>query len=377
MRNIFLIITTTLLLLSCGNNNQEKEVETVEQLPENNLILTDKQYQNAGIEIGKMTIQTISPVLKLNGKIDVLPQGMISVSVPLGGYLKTTKLIPGMHVSKGQVIAVIEDVQYIQLQQDYLTAKSNLALAESEFNRQKELNQSKATSDKIFEQARANHQFQQVLVNSLEEKLRLIGLNPNSVSFQNISKSISIFSPITGYVSAVNVNVGKYVNPSDVLFELIDPENILLALTVFEKDINKLAVGQKVFAYTNANPEKRHLLEIGLIGQNISGQNSAEVHCHFIEFDKTLLPGMFMNAEIELTTNQASALPEDAIVRFENKQYVFVEKGDKHFEKTEVEIGNSENGYTEILNADQLKNENFVVKGAYVLLMTLKNESEE
>ena len=173
------------------------------------------------------------------------------------------------------------------------------------------------------------------------------------------------------------MNVGKYVNPSDILFELINPANIHLALTVFEKDVNKLAIGQKVFAYTNSNPEKKHLLEIVLINQNISGQNSAEIHCRFKEPDRTLLPGMFMNADIELSTNQTNALPSDAIVRFENKQYVFIEKGDRHFEKTEVQTGDSENGYTEILNSDALKNKNFVIKGAYVLLMALKNESEE
>lgn len=377
MKNIVLIINIALVLLSCGGKNEEKKVETVKQLPENNLILTDEQYKNAGIEIGKLTTQIISPVLKLNGKIEVPPQGMVTVSIPMGGYLKSTRLIPGMQVNRGQVIAVIEDIQYIQLQQDYLTSKANLTLAQSEYNRQRELNQSKATSDKLFEQARANYQTQQVLKRSFEEKLKLIGLNPNNISTRNITKSISVFSPISGYVSAVHVNVGKYVNPSDVLFELINPANIHLALTVFEKDVNKLAIGQKVFAYTNANPEKKHLLEIALINQNISGQNSAEVHCRFKEPNRTLLPGMFMNADIELSTNQASALPSDAIVRFENKHYVFVEKGDRHFEKTEVQIGDSENGYTEILNSDALKNKNFVIKGAYVLLMALKNESEE
>lgn len=377
MKNIVLIINIALLLLSCGGKNEEKKVETVKQLPENNLILTNEQYKNAGIEIGKLTTQMISPVLKLNGKIEVPPQGMVTVSVPMGGYLKSTRLIPGMQVNRGQVIAVIEDIQYIQLQQDYLTSKANLTLAQSEYNRQRELNQSKATSDKLFEQARANYQTQQVLKRSFEEKLKLIGLNPNNVSTRNITKSISVLSPISGYVSAVHVNVGKYVNPSDVLFELINPANIHLALTVFEKDLNKLTIGQKVFAYTNANPEKKHLLEIVLINQNISGQNSAEVHCRFKEPDRTLLPGMFMNADIELSTDQVSALPSDAIVRFENKHYVFVEKSDRHFEKTEVQIGDSENGYTEILNSEALKNKNFVIKGAYVLLMALKNESEE
>src|SRR5690606_30015575 len=91
MKNIVLIINIALVLLSCGGKNEEKKVETVKQLPENNLILTDEQYKNAGIEIGKLTTQIISPVLKLNGKIEVPPQGMVTVSIPMGGYLKSTR----------------------------------------------------------------------------------------------------------------------------------------------------------------------------------------------------------------------------------------------------------------------------------------------
>ena len=282
-----------------------------------------------------------------------------------------------MHIRKGDPLAVMEDIQYIQLQQDYLTAKAQLSLTESEYNRQKELNQSKATSDKVFEQVRTNYQTQLVLLKSLEEKLKLIGLNPQRISAGTISKSINIYSPISGFVSAVNVNIGKYVTPSDILFELVNPNDIHLNLTVFEKDINKLAVGQKLLAYSNSHPQTKYPLEVILISKNISGQNAAEVHCQFEQYDNGLLPGMFMNAEIEVSTHNANVLPEEAIVRFENKHYVFVEKGKQTFEMKEVQTGNAENNLVEIINAEQFDNENIVVKNAYTLLMALKNESEE
>lgn len=377
MKNIILIINIALLLTSCGNDNKQSDAENERPTQENTLSLTDEQYKNAAIETGKIFTSNISSVLRLNGKIDVPPQSLVSVSVPLGGYLKSTKLLPGMHIRKGDPLAVMEDIQYIQLQQDYLTAKAQLSLTESEYNRQKELNQSKATSDKVFEQARTNYQTQLVLLESLEEKLKLIGLNPQRISAGTISKSINIYSPISGFVSAVNVNIGKYVTPSDILFELVNPNDIHLNLTVFEKDINKLAVGQKLLAYSNSHPQTKYPLEVILISKNISGQNAAEVHCQFEQYDKNLLPGMFMNAEIEVSTHNANVLPEEAIVRFENKHYVFVEKGKQTFEMKEVQTGNAENDLVEIINAEQFDNENIVVKNAYTLLMALKNESEE
>lgn len=365
-----------IMITACNEKTTSEEQLNVDT-PENIAILTDVQYENAGIKLGKLEQKNISSVIQLNGKIDVPPQSLVSVSVPLGGYLKSTKLLPGMHIGKGEVIAVMEDPQYIQLQQDYLTAKAQFAYNESEYFRQKELNEGKAVSDKVYEQAKATYQTQHILIKSLEEKLKLIGLNPNRVSAGNITKSINIYSPINGFVSAVNVNIGKYVLPSDVLFELVNPNDIHLALTVFDKDVNKLAIGQKVFAYTNTHPEKKYEAEILLISKNLSNDNATQVHCHFKQYDKTLLPGMFMNAEVELSGSLLAALPENAVVRFENKNYVFIDKGNKQFEMQEVQIGETENGFTEIKDAEKFQNKNIVTEGAYNLLMMLKNTGED
>lgn len=376
MNRLILIICTALLLSSCKGKKEEVQKEEVTAKTENNRVtLTDAQYKNAGIEVGSVGNQNISSKLKVNGKIDVPPQNKISVSVPLGGYLKYTRLLPGMQVSKGQVIAVIEDPQYIQIQQDYLVAKAQYAYNNSEYNRQKQLNVSKATSDKVYEQTKSNYQTQNVLVKSLEQKLRLIGINPSTLTPNNISKTINIYSPINGFVSVVNVNIGKYVNPTEVLFELVNPTDIHLALNIYEKDIDQLSVGQKVITYTNTAPDKKYSASIILISKNISADNTIEVHCHFDHYDKELIPGMYMNADIEAHTSNGSVLPNDAVVRFENKNYIFEMKGKNIFEMKEVKVGNSENGFTEILQND-LANKKLVTKGAYNLLMSLKNVEE-
>jgi cobalt-zinc-cadmium efflux system membrane fusion protein len=189
---------------------------------------------------------------------------------------------------------------------------------------------------------------------------------------------VNILSPIDGFVSKVNVNIGKYVNPADILFELINPDDIHLNLKVFEKDINGLFIGQKVIAYTNSQPDKKHECEIILISKDIAtDEHSTEVHCHFSKYDKTLLPGMYMNAVVELKRHAVPTLPEDAIVTFEGKEYVFVKVNERQFEMTVVKTGNSENGFTEIVNPEVVKDKKIAVKGAYTLLMQLKNKSEE
>jgi membrane fusion protein, heavy metal efflux system len=362
IKYIKLIISLT-ILSACNDKQAKSETEVSQPLNENIVELTDAQLKNVKIQTGKIDNRSISSLLKVNGIIDVPPQNMVSISVPLGGYLKSTQLLEGMYIRKGQTIAVMEDQQYISLQQDYLTAKVKIDFVEEEYKRQEELNKSKAVSDKVFQQAKSDFFTQRILLKSLAEKLRLIGINPDKLNENSLSRSINISSPIDGFVSKVNVNIGKYANPSDILFELVNPTDIHLALNIFEKDINSLYIGQRLVAFTNRNPEKKYLCKIILIGKNLNEERSVEVHCHFEQYDKTLIPGMYLNA----------------IASFEGKQYVFEVGDNKQYKKMEVAVQNNQSGFTQITfpdNKDRSKSL-FVIKGAYSLLMKMKNTEEE
>ena len=365
------------LLNSCSSKHTGENKNQAENEHSTIVTLSDAQLKNASVTLGKLVVKNISSVLKVSGTIDVPPQNMVSISVPLGGFLKYTKLLSGMHVKKGEVIATMEDQQYIQLQQDYLTTTSNLKFAEAEYQRQKELNISKASSNKALEQAEAAFLSLKINSRSLAEKLKLIGINPEKLNDNTISRSIDIHSPIDGYVSAVKVNIGKYVNPADVLFELVNPADIHLGLTVYEKDLDKIFIGQKLLGYTNHKPEVKYPCEIILIGKDLSDEGSVEVHCHFEKYDKTLIPGMFMNADLEINSNDANVLPDEALVRFENIHYAFVARNKNTFQMVEVTPGNSERGFTEVKTDETFMKSDFVVKGAYTLLMQLKNKEEE
>ncbi|HUH19405.1 efflux RND transporter periplasmic adaptor subunit [Albibacterium sp.] len=375
MKNI-VIIFAFLTLLSCG----AKENTTAETAPsdtENILQLSDEQLQSFTLSSVGLQEKNITKTLKLNGKIDVPPQNLASVSSALGGYVKSTKLLPGMHFRKGEVIAVMEDNQFIQLQQDYLTAKVQLANSEAEYLRQSSLNQSKASSDKVYLQAKADYQTLLISQRSLEQKLKLIHINPEQVSVSNIRQTANIYAPFDGFVSQVFVNVGKYVSPSDVLFELVNPNDLHLNLKVFEKDWDKIKIGQPLLAYTNSNPGKKYNGEIILIGKSISADRAVEVHAHFKESDGKLIPGMYMNADVEIPESSTWALPEESIVSFEGKQYVFEILDRNRFRMISVQTGNTGNRWIEIINDNQLNNKNIAQKGAYTLLMALKNKAEE
>ena len=285
--------------------------------------------------------------------------------------------MPGNYVQKGQTLAMLENPELVQLQQDYLLAKSNLKYANQDYSRQKDLNENKASSDKVTQKAYNEAQNQNIMMKSTAQKLSSVGINPNTLNANNIRRSFAVSSPISGYISSVNVNIGQYVSPMEKMFEIVNTSDIHLAMKVFEKDLSKISVCQNFFSFINQNPKKKYEARIFLLGKDFSADRSVLVHCHFVDQDATLIPGTFMNAEIEADSEIGFVIPDDAIVTWEEKQYIFEETKPKTFKMFPVEIGNSENGFTELLNfKEENKTKKFVTKGAYQLLMALKNEEE-
>lgn len=373
----YMVYVLAVLCISCHRNTENAASTPPGPKDENLVSLTDAQLRNVHLEIVTLADEPITNILKVNGKIDVPPQNFVSVSIPLGGYLKSTKLLPGMKVSKGDVIAVVENPQFVQLQQDYLSAQSKLHFAQLDFRRQKELNQNQASSDKVMQQAQAEMNSQQIIMNAIAKQLELIHIQPSTVSAENIRKSAPVYSTIDGYVSKVNVNIGKYVNPSDILFELINPTDIHLNLKVYEKDLEQLRPGQLLLAYSNANPSKKYNGKIHLIGKDVDPSGMTDVHCHLDKYDQNMIPGVYMNAEIQTTATLGHALPEESIVDFEGKNYVFISEGNSSYRLAEIAVEEPQKGLVKVLNYRDFEGKKIVSKNAYTLLMQLKNTSEE
>lgn len=377
MRYILNVLASSLIIMTGCHSPAENQTATKAQTVDsssNTVQLTAIQVKNAGVITGKPELKEMHTSLKVNGVIDVPPQNLVSISIPLGGYLKKMTLLPGMQVRKGQVLAVLEDPQYVQLQEDYLVAQSKLRFLEADYKRQQELNQSKANSDKVLQQVKSDYESQQVIVRSLSEKLHLININPATLQSSNISRQISILAPISGFISKVNVNTGKYVAPTDVLFELMDPNDLHLSLTVFEKDLSQIIPGQDVVAWTNNSGEK-YQAAVHFITQGVDETHAAEVHCHLKKYDKRLVPGMFMNAEIALNNAKVKALPDNAIVKWQGRNFVFKADTGNTYAMLPVETGAHTAGFTEIKT--DLPDGDYVIDNAYAVLMKMKNSGDE
>jgi len=366
------------LLVSCSEEIKTEGAHEHTQ-DENEVEFTKEQFKTAQIQVGNIEQKTMNRILKVNGVLDVPPQNIVSISTIFGGTIKSTDLLEGMKVRKGQVIASIQNPDFIEIQQNYLDYKSQLDYLELEYDRQKDLTD--VNAKKTLQKAKSEYESMFAKVQGMKARLNLLNISTKSLEKGNIQSSISITSPISGYVTKVNTNIGSFVTPSDVLFRIADTEHLHAELTVFEKDIQQVKIGQKVrFLLANGDLERK--ASVYLIGREINENRSVNIHCHLDKEDKELIPGMYLSALIECSSNIVSAIPSKSIVEFEGKKYIFIQnqtmhKGELIFKMVEVNIGIIEGDYTEIRTEMNLENEKIVIQGAYDILSKMKNSDSE
>ncbi len=347
----------------------EKAAETV--------TLTPEEQRYGGIQTGRLRARALGQGLRVNGELDVPPENLAAITAPLGGFVESTTLLQGARVRRGEALAVIRNPGFADLQQQYLQAAAQLRLARAEFERQETLFNEEVAPEKNFQRARAEMESQQAAVSALVAKLRLAGLPVGGA----VTTTVTLRAPKAGFVRAVNVTPGQSVTPTDVLFELVDPDHLHVELTVFERDAPRLQKGQLVrFTLGSDSLGQERLARVYLVARTVGPERTVRVHAHPEPEDPTLLPGTFVRALIETGRAQVPVLPDAALVRFGGRDYAFTVEKSGTYRMVAARRGLSEDGFTQVTfapDAGRLDSATFVTAGAYSLLAKLRNTEEE
>lgn len=377
-------------LQSTDNQQENKDAGKqtgVSPVDSSNIVsLTTAQYTNAKIKLSMIQSQVLSNQIETTGIIDVPPENLISITPLLGGVLESTPLHQGSAVRKGQLVAVLENPEFITLQQEYLEAKSQLQLATTEYARQQKLAEEKINSQKVLQKARSIYESARIRSNALRQRLQLINVSADQIKNDHIQRRLNIYAPVSGFIIKVNVNKGKYIGDKETMFQMVTNAPLHIDLKVFEQDMAAIKEGQKV-RFKVAGDTTTRLATVELIEKSIGSDNTLTIHSVAEESGLNFMPGAYVQAKIETSPKPVPALPEKAVVRFEDKNYIFVQlmesriqdssKKDYSFKMIPVGTGTAANGFLEIKPPfDQLSNQQIVIQGAYDLLSQLKNEAE-
>jgi len=385
-KKTIIAVFLSVLLFSACTSKQDKETAVEKETQEEetqDLLLSRQQMQSVGITVGPLEQKDLSTVVKANGQLAVPPQNKADVSVLSGGIIRTITVLEGQQVKKGQVLATIENQELIRIQQDYLTAKNSFSYIQAEYNRQTQLREAGAGTGKSFQSAEATYNSEKSRITAYESQLLQLGISPSKISGGHTVSRFPLLAPISGTVGQIAANTGAFVQPGTAIMEVVDNSKIHCDLIVFEKDLMKVKLGQTVnFQLTN---QENQQIKGKINGINKSFENESKgviVHAVIENSAKqNLIPGMYVTALISVGNQLSPAVPIDAVVRSEGKEYVFIAeaKGDKfHFLKAEVKTGVSELGYIQINALRKLPaNVQLVTGGAFYLESKSAGGAEE
>lgn len=373
LMNKLVLAGTLMALAACQAKVQEDNGEDTGSGQPEAVILSDDQISMAGILTGAIEGKTLSDILSCNGSVEVPPQSEITVSLPMESYVRQILFYSGSRVRKGDLLAVMGHPDFLTLQQEYLVSGNDLILLKQDYERQKNLAEADAVSEKKLMTARTDYENTRVRHAALGEQLRLLGLDPGKVSANSMSSEIKIYSPINGYVRMNYANAGELMEAGQPILELEDVSHLHLHLVVFEKDIRRVRKGQPVEFTTEAREEPYHGT-IHTVGQTIHDETrSADVHVHISDPDQALLSGMYVKAKIHLDSKVVHALPEGGVIQEGGRHFIFLREGD-FFRRIQVETGIRQDGYVEIKSPGNLAGREIVTAAAYYLNAELGKE---
>jgi len=370
-----LFLVAIMVLASCNSKEKSEatNIDTAETIEDVDVItITESQFNSGEMKVGKITMQEFNTNVRANGMFAVPPQNQADVSTYFAGYVKDIKLLPGDIVKKGQVLFTIENPEYVQAQQDFLEAKGRLNYLKSDYERQKELLADNVTSKKNFLKAESEYTVTLAQYQSLKKKLSLMNINPNSLSGENIRSVISVLSPLSGYATTINATKGMYLNPSDIAITVTNTDDLHIELKIFEKDLPMVKMGQQINVRLQNDIDNIYKGRVHLVNKAINIQDrTVDIRGHLINEAEAKLfaPGMYIEAEIITSSSDHPALPKQAVANIDNDYFVLVKENASTFRRVLVKIGTTNNGFTQILNANDFdQNAEFLTEGAFNLI---------
>lgn len=391
-----------------GEAGHEEESEH----EENVVKISKMQNEVLKLKFDHIKTMNLSEFITTTGKLQVPPENQASISSPIGANVVSILVSEGDMVRKGQILATLSHPDLIQLQVDYQESVNQLEYLKKDFDRQEMLFKNNVASGKKFQQVKSEYFSIKSKSKGLEAKLALLNIRSEAIQNGDILYTIPLIASISGSVSAVEVNLGKYVEPQTELFEILNTSKLHADLKVFESDIAKLNLNQKVIFQFNDESNKTYTAKVTSIGKSFSENPRAiTVHAKVEGDNQELIPGIFITGKIITGKQELLAVPEEAVVVEGDKSFIFIldndheeeghehgEKGDGHKEEKdhdhgeeghdggekvalkmiEVATGVKDRGYIEIKPFVKLDSEVLIAQNAaYYLLSEMKKGEAE
>jgi cobalt-zinc-cadmium efflux system membrane fusion protein len=365
---ILILLILSVNLFSCKN----KPTEVAK--PDLGLIeITKAQFQSEKMEFGVPSVSPFSDLVHFTGTVIPSVNGRAQVSLPARGIISHIYCKPGQSIGKGALLFEVSGNEFIDMQKDFAESAALLIRLKSEFERQKELFDENIGTKKDFILAESTYNVEKAKCNALKIKIEILGLDVSKIEEGAFYTSYSVKSPIKGFVVNVAATIGQYVESQQTIAEIIDVESFQLMLSVFERDINKVKVGQNAEFYLAGNKGKVYTAKLNSVGKTINNTTkSIDCFAELENFENNqMVSNQFVEGEIIVASDSVLSLPESAILKSGNETFVLaLEKETNelyYFRKLKLTTGRKNNGFVELTEIPESKK--ILLRGVYNILI--------
>ncbi|AKH37490.1 MULTISPECIES: efflux RND transporter periplasmic adaptor subunit [Nitrosomonas] len=311
--------------------------------------MSDETLKSSGIQIATAIPAIIKPTLNLPGEIIFNEHTILKVVPRIPGMVTAVMGHHGQHVQKGDVLAVIESPMLADLRSQYLVARRRLVLAQTTYEREKQLWEEKITAKQEYLTAQQQWDEAKIALQLASERLHALGVSPeSSLSEKNLSR-YEIRTPIPGIITAKAIVLGESVKEDTAVYTVADVSTVWAAITVYPKDLNVVKVGQEARIKATAfdlEGEGTVTYITTLIG---GPTRAATARVELDNLAERWRPGMFVTAELVAEEIQVPvAVLVEAIQTWRDWSVVFGRYGN-YFEARPLELGRSDGTMVEVL----------------------------
>lgn len=333
----------SVIVVSCGSSTEGTK-ETIKESISPIVTMSSNQAKIAGITCCNIDEKPFAGSFQARGNVVVLSQNQATVSPKINGTVERIFVLEGQYVQKGQLIAVLSSLEFVELQQRFLESKQEWQLYQSEAKRMDEMYAQKAASQKEWQQAKTKAENALVQANASEARLKLLGCNTETLAkTHSIQSGFELRSPIAGYLYKLPISIGSSMNANSEAAHILNLERLHADIFVFEKDIIHVHEGQKVRLHFVQSEIPEAIGEVEFISRSVDPEKkSVLVHVVFKPGHPMILPEMQVEASFTGTAMKQAIVPSSAILREANTGYIFTAQtiaGDSlSFQKVPIQI---------------------------------------
>ncbi|MBN1588522.1 MAG: efflux RND transporter periplasmic adaptor subunit [Pirellulales bacterium] len=332
----------------------------------------------AGIQMTKVEPRACRCVLRAMGKLLAPPPRTAVVGHAFPARVTAIHAKVGDWVENGQRLVTLESQEVGIARSEFYKALADLELAKLTLAREERLLKEGIGIKKNHLAAETACEIAQLNAEAAEKKLHVFGFTEEQVEqmvkTHQISPTITLHAPIAGKIVSNVPILGTYIDESTEILKIIDITMLWVDAELYEKDIAKVRIGQKVDIIVPAYPDRVFHGTLSYIADVVHPETrTITVRAEVGNKDQRLKPGMFANVIIHLNGDcQSLTVPVSAVLEEGDQRFVFVRR-DSRFVRLEVKTGAIEGGYQQILKGLR-SGEEVVIQGNQILKSKLQEE---